>query len=190
MQDPNASKPIDTPSVEPNTQPTPEANQPQSAVNNSLPVQDGNNSSKTTTTPRTLITIFFLFVFPIIGLILMFLITKWPKGLKIVITLVFTIIAVIAILLVLQLNKMVDTGVGDAQLRSNVQVAGNYAYKYCLGEGRCPNSLKELAQSDYAVGEVVNTQLSYELLDNGKNCTISAALSSGDIYEKKCFPDQ
>jgi len=152
---------------------------------------------------RSWIAILFL-IFPLtslLGLIIMWMLTPWPKKTKIIITIVGVIISLITaiILLVSGASLLVGlksyegakTKANDARRKADVSIITQGAKMYCAEFGTCPESTTEIVNEGYLTeiptDPETNQSYQYQQTQNGQNCQVSTVLSTEEEFSVPCF---
>ncbi len=127
----------------------------------------------------------------IVGLILMWILTSWPKKTKLLLTFIYPailILGTVIIFLTLLTKPNLIPSYNDASRRYNVQLLSTQAKKFCLEQGRCPSSVQEMTEKGYMkdISAQYNPKIitTYESVDNGKNFIIKSILSSGKEFRE------
>lgn len=77
----------------------------------------------------------------------------------------------------------------DAAIKAEIQNISQQANRYCITVGKCPLSITDLQQQGYMDKTAkIDPSIGYVQLNGGKDCTISAILSTKQIYSMKCYP--
>lgn len=143
-----------------------------------MTLQNPNNkNSEETSVAVTIVTIALLLVSYPIGVIVMWLATKWSKTTKWIVTLigigVMVVLGILATLVVLAINPSEQFNrAKNVQRRSDAQTLRNALESYNIENSRYPIVLKELVPtylSEVPVDPLTNEPYDYSVLQGGRN---------------------
>lgn len=141
------------------------------------------------------LTILLLLFVPtfLIGVIVMWAAAPWSKKTKWWVSGIGIGIPLIGIIVTFFLataspKKQINAA-KDAAIKAEIQNISQQANRYCVTVGKCPLSIAELQQQGYInKTATIDPSIGYVQLNEGNDCTISAILSTKQIYSMKCYP--
>lgn len=132
----------------------------------------------------TILTIILLLTFTLVGVIVMWTSTKWPKAVKWTITTIFVfvpfvllILGVLAVAVLSSINPAKQIARGrDTARQSDAMTLFNAAEEYYAKEGFYPEGQEKLVAEGYLKDVLIDRQsglpLEYRLTSNGTDCEI------------------